>query len=72
MLGPMAAIFLPPETAQPPPEEGPAEELRLFLQARTGDFLAFEELVGRLQNRVHGLALRILGPSRTHDAEDVL
>jgi RNA polymerase sigma-70 factor (ECF subfamily) len=68
----MAAIFLPPETAQPPPEEGPAEELRLFLQARTGDFLAFEELVGRLQNRVHGLALRILGPSRTHDAEDVL
>lgn len=55
-----------------PVEDGPAEELRLFRQARTGDFQAFEELVGRLQNRVHGLALRILGPSRTHDAEDVV
>jgi len=55
-----------------PVEDGPAEELRLFRQARTGDFLAFEGLVWRLQNRVHALALRILGPSRTHDAEDVV
>lgn len=68
----MAAIFPTPSTNQRNPEEGPAEELRLFRQARTGDFQAFEELVGRLQNRVHGLALRILGPSRTHDAEDVV
>jgi len=68
----MASIFPMPSTNQRNPEEGPAEELRLFRQARTGDFQAFEELVGRLQNRVHGLALRILGPSRTHDAEDVV
>ena len=72
MLGPMAAIFPPPGISQPLPGEGPAEELRLFRQARTGDFQAFEGLVGRLQNRVHALALRILGPSRTHDAEDVV
>ena len=72
MLGPMAAIFPTPEPAQPLPEEGRSEELRLFRQARTGDFQAFEGLVGRLQNRVHALALRILGSSRSHDAEDVV
>jgi hypothetical protein len=38
-------------------------------KAQAGDFTAFEELVGRLQPRVYGLANRILG--ETHDAEDV-
>ena len=41
----------------------------LLRQAQAGEFAAFEELVGRLQPRVYGLALRILGES--HDAEDV-
>ncbi len=41
----------------------------LMRQAQAGDFAAFEELVGRLQPRVYGLSLRILG--ETHDAEDV-
>ncbi len=68
----MAAPFPTAKTPLPQAEDGPAEELRLFRQARTGDFQAFEKLVGRLQNRVHALALRILGPSRTHDAEDVV
>jgi RNA polymerase sigma-70 factor (ECF subfamily) len=38
-------------------------------RAQAGEFAAFEVLVGRLQPRVYGLALRILG--ETHDAEDV-
>jgi RNA polymerase sigma-70 factor (ECF subfamily) len=38
-------------------------------RAQAGDYAAFEGLVGRLQPRVYGLALRILG--ETHDAEDV-
>lgn len=41
----------------------------LLERARAGDFGAFEELVGRLQPRVFGLTLRILG--ETHDVEDV-
>lgn len=45
-------------------------DLRLFRRAQAGDFAAFEELVGRFQPRVYGLALRILGES--HDAEDVV
>lgn len=44
-------------------------DLALFRRARAGDFAAFDELVGRLQPRVYGLALRISGES--HDAEDV-
>lgn len=68
----MASAVSPSNTPTGPDEDGPVEELRLFRQARTGDFQAFDALVGRLQNRVHALALRILGPSRTHDAEDVV
>lgn len=53
-----------------PPTPTPDDPDRpLFDRARAGDFAAFEELVGRLQPRVYGLALRILG--ETHDAEDV-
>ena len=44
-------------------------DLDLFRQARDGDFTAFEHLVGRYQDRVYGLARRMLGES--HDAEDV-
>lgn len=44
-------------------------DLGLLRRAQAGDFAAFEELVGRVQPRVYGLALRILG--ETHDAEDV-
>lgn len=45
-------------------------DLDLFVQARSGDLVAFEQLVGRFQPRVYGLALRILGEN--HDAEDVV
>jgi RNA polymerase sigma-70 factor (ECF subfamily) len=44
-------------------------DLPLFHRARTGDFDAFDELVGRWQSRVYGLAYRMLGES--HDAEDI-
>jgi RNA polymerase sigma-70 factor (ECF subfamily) len=44
-------------------------DLELVRRAQAGEFAAFEELVGRLQNRVYALALRITGES--HDAEDV-
>jgi RNA polymerase sigma-70 factor (ECF subfamily) len=44
-------------------------DLALARRAQAGDYGAFEELVERLQPRVYGLALRILGG--THDAEDV-
>jgi RNA polymerase sigma-70 factor (ECF subfamily) len=44
-------------------------DLDLFRQARGGDFTAFEQLVSRYQDRVYGLARRMLGES--HDAEDV-
>lgn len=44
-------------------------DLDLLRQARGGDFAAFEQLVARYQNRVYGLARRMLGES--HDAEDV-
>ena len=50
-----------------PPNADP--DLDLLRQARTGDFAAFERLVGRLQGRVYGLAHRMLG--EPHDAEDV-
>ncbi len=53
--------------------EGPTvpgdPDLALFRQARGGDFTAFEQLVARYQDRVYGLARRMLGES--HDAEDV-
>jgi RNA polymerase sigma-70 factor (ECF subfamily) len=52
-------------------DTAPADPDRPLLdRARAGDFAAFEELVGRFQPRVYGLALRILGGS--HDAEDVV
>jgi len=41
----------------------------LLRRARHGDFNAFESLVGRFQQRVFGLAFRILG--QRQDAEDV-
>jgi RNA polymerase sigma-70 factor (ECF subfamily) len=44
-------------------------DLDLLRQARAGDFAAFERLVARFQDRVYGLAYRILG--KPHDAEDV-
>mgnify|MGYP000992428731 CR=1 FL=1 len=55
--------------SQPDPTPGDPD-LGLLRHAQTGDFAAFEELVGRFQPRVYGLALRILGES--HDAEDVV
>jgi len=52
------------------PTDPPADpDLSLLRRARAGDFAAFEELVGRLQSRVYGLAYRMLGGP--HDAEDV-
>jgi len=44
-------------------------DLDLLRRARAGDFASFEQLVGQLQDRVYGLAFRMLGES--HDAEDV-
>lgn len=42
----------------------------LLSRARTGDFAAFEQLVGRLQGRVYAVAFRIVGQNQ--DAEDVV
>jgi RNA polymerase sigma-70 factor (ECF subfamily) len=53
-------------TAHGPPAD---PDLELVRRARSGDFSAFEELVGRFQGRVYGLARRIVG--EPHDAEDV-
>lgn len=47
----------------------PDPDLRLVLQARQGDFAAFEQLVARFQARVYRLAYRITGQAA--DAEDV-
>jgi RNA polymerase sigma-70 factor (ECF subfamily) len=46
------------------------DDLALLRRAQTGDFIAFEGLVGRLQGRVYGVAYRILGQAQ--DAEDVV
>ena len=56
--------------ATPEPATGlPADPDRdLVRRAQAGEFAAFEELVGRFQDRVYSLALRILGAA--HDAED--
>jgi len=53
----------------PEPNSPDPHDLELHARAVAGDFAAFEELVGRFQPRVYGLALRILGDM--HDAEDV-
>jgi RNA polymerase sigma-70 factor (ECF subfamily) len=45
-------------------------DLPLVERAKSGDFAAFEELVGRFQQRVFGLAFRMLG--HREDAEDVV
>ncbi len=52
-----------------PPAPAPDPDSELVGRARAGDFAAFEELVGKYQNRVHALAHRIVGSA--HDAEDV-
>jgi RNA polymerase sigma-70 factor (ECF subfamily) len=55
------------EPTDPPPPADP--DLDLLRRARAGDFAAFEQLIGRFQGRVYGLAYRMLG--EPHDAEDV-
>lgn len=47
---------------------GESTELALWQRAQAGDFIAFQQLVERLQPRVYRLAYRIL--RRAHDAED--
>jgi RNA polymerase sigma-70 factor (ECF subfamily) len=47
-----------------------ALDMDLLHRARQGDLAAFESLVGRYQQRVFGLAIRILG--QRQDAEDVV
>lgn len=59
-----------PQSPSPRDESAAEVELGLLRRARTGDFAAFEELVGRFQGRVYGLAYRILGQAQ--DAEDVV
>ncbi|MBN9121379.1 MAG: sigma-70 family RNA polymerase sigma factor [Planctomycetes bacterium] len=51
------------------PEPNADPHLEVVRRAQAGDFAAFEELVGRFQDRVYALALRIVGEA--HDAEDV-
>jgi RNA polymerase sigma-70 factor (ECF subfamily) len=53
-----------------PPAEPTDDDLALIHRAQSGDFGAFERLVGRLQGRVYAVAYRILG--QTQDAEDVV
>jgi len=50
--------------------ESPDEDRPLVHRARQGDFDAFESLVGRHEQRIYGLARRIVG--RRHDAEEVV
>lgn len=53
----------------PSPQPAADPDLHLVRQARSGNYSAFEELVTRYQDRVYGLAYRIV--SQPHDAEDV-
>lgn len=53
-----------------PPIESVEDDLGLLRRAQTGDFAAFEQLVGRLQGRVYAVAYRITGQAQ--DAEDVV
>ncbi len=57
-------------TPEPHPPGDSADDLPLLHRAQTGDYAAFEALVGRLQARVYGVAYRIVGQSQ--DAEDVV
>lgn len=52
-----------------PLEAPPLTDVELLHQAQNGDFVAFQSLVSRLQPRIFGLAMRILGSIQ--DAEDV-
>ncbi|CAN5361170.1 sigma-70 family RNA polymerase sigma factor [soil metagenome] len=61
----MAAV---PKTRDEP--HAADDDLPLLRRAQTGDFAAFETLVAQLQNRVYGVAYRILGHAQ--DAEDVV
>jgi RNA polymerase sigma-70 factor (ECF subfamily) len=56
--------------SEPPADDVRAVELALMGRAQQGDFAAFEALVDRYQQRVYGLAYRILG--QRQDAEDVV
>ncbi len=57
----------PAVTPDPAPPADP--DLERVRRAQAGEFAAFEELVGRFQDRVYALAFRIVGEA--HDAEDV-
>lgn len=46
------------------------DDLALVRRAREGDFAAFEALVGRYEQRIYGLARRIVG--QVQDAEEVV
>jgi RNA polymerase sigma-70 factor (ECF subfamily) len=46
------------------------DDLPLVRRARTGDFAAFEALVGRYERRIYSLARRIVGQAQ--DAEEVV
>ncbi len=46
------------------------EDLPLWQEAKDGNFKAFQELMNRFQNRVYGLAFRIL--NNPQDAEDIV
>ena len=59
-----------PTTRSPTGDSTAEDDLALLRRAQTGDFTAFEGLVGRLQGRVYGVAYRILGQAQ--DAEDVV
>lgn len=57
-------------TPEPVPAGEAEDELAVLRRAQTGDFAAFESLVGRFQGRVYGVAYRIVGQAQ--DAEDVV
>jgi RNA polymerase sigma-70 factor (ECF subfamily) len=58
-----------PAVASAATDPPPDPDLELVRRAQAGEFAAFEELVGRFQDRVYALAYRVVGES--HDAEDV-
>lgn len=48
--------------------KNPDDAFKLLHRAKSGDFVAFQELIRDLQPRVFGLSMKIL--QRVHDAED--